>query len=214
MRAAALSGDRNAAEGARLTLYPPTSPAGTAAPTARLGRSCFARPANCKTKGSPDRSDPIPCSGAAVPANRRPDTAPCMSQTLPYAPSLTLPHPYAPNTCHECSQHPEGGGESKHMCPCLPTAERCPLGFATCCRAGKVREKLPYGSESHYSQCRAGLGSPSRLSFHFGAFQLHGLFLPLVQQSSGAGSSPGRADGFGLNSDRAAQRGSSTSTST
>lgn len=109
---------------------------------------------------------------------------------------------------------PGGGGESKHMCPCLPTAERCPLGFATCCRAGKVGEKLPYGSESHYSQCRAGLGSPSRLSFHFGAFQLHGLFLPLVQQSSRAGSSPGRADGFGLNSDRAAQRGSSTSTST
>lgn len=116
MRAAALSGDRNAAEGAQLTLYPPTSPAGTAAPTARLGRSCFAGPANCKTKGSPDRSDPIPCSGAAVPANRRPDTAPCMSQTLPYAPSLTLPHPYASNTCHECSQHPEGGGGKASIC--------------------------------------------------------------------------------------------------
>lgn len=131
-----------------------------------------------------------------------------MLPVSPY-PIHTLPTPAT-----SAASTRRGGGESKHMCPCLPTAERCPLGFATCCRAGKVGEKLPYGSESHYSQCRAGLGSPSRLSFHFGAVQLHGLFLPLVQQSSGAGSSPGRADGFGLNSDRAAQRGSSTSTST
>lgn len=63
MRAAALSGDRNAAEGARLTLYPPTSPAGTAAPTARWGGAALHGLQIAKQRAARIDRTPFPAAG-------------------------------------------------------------------------------------------------------------------------------------------------------
>lgn len=63
MRAAALSGDRNAAEGARLTLYPSTNPAGTAAPTARWGGAALHGLQIAKQRAARIDRTPFPAAG-------------------------------------------------------------------------------------------------------------------------------------------------------
>lgn len=120
MRAAALSGDRNAAEGARLTLYPPTSPAGTAAPTARWGGAALHGLQIAKQRAARIDRTPFPAAGwlcQQTAGQTRHRACPKRCHMLPVSP---YPIHTLPTPATSAASTRRGGGKASICAPVYP----------------------------------------------------------------------------------------------
>jgi len=115
-----LSGDRNAAEGARLTLYPPTSPAGTAAPTARWGGAALRGLQIAKQRAARIDRTPFPAAGRLcqqTAGQTRHRACPKRCHMLPVSP---YPIHTLPTPATSAASTRRGGGKASICAPVYP----------------------------------------------------------------------------------------------